>query len=389
MEVRVIDSAEQFLAIATDWNELLETADAASIFMTWEWNHHWWQHYGKHHSLCIVTVWDDDRLKAILPIYLQQTRVLRIWPTTTARFIGTGGDTSPDYLGPILDPASANLTIPVLVTFVIHQLPNWSILCLSDLDQSSDFYAELDRQFRACGYFHTSELSATIALAALPRTWDDYLASLNGDRRNTIRRTRRKIETQHQGRFYVVTEENQVDDVLGSLIELHHKRWQGNPEGHSFSTPEYIAFHRDVVHAIARHDRIRLYCLEADGKRIAVLYCYRFRNQIFYFQAGFDPDYERLRPGLVLIGYSLEHAIGEGNDVYDFLRGDHGYKTQWGKSRRETHAFTAFRPGAQTTLHLLQTKGISRLKGHLKRIFPALARNRNAHGSNAGKQHGA
>jgi CelD/BcsL family acetyltransferase involved in cellulose biosynthesis len=389
MEVRVIDSAEQFLAVATDWNELLESAEAASVFMTWEWNHHWWQHYGKDHSLRIVTVWDNDRLKAVLPLYLQRSRVFRALPIVTARFIGTGGDTSPDYLGPILDPASSKSTTTILVNFVLDQFPEWTALRLSDLDQSSDFYVELERQSQARRYANTTEVSATIAFALLPPTWDDYLASVRGDRRNTIRRTRRKVETQHQGRFYVVSDENQVDDVLDSLVELHHKRWRGNAEGHAFSTPEYVGFHRDVILASAHRGQIRFYCLEADGKRIAVFYCYRFRNQIFYFQAGFDPDFERLRPGLVLIGYALEHAIQEGNEVFDFLRGEHGYKTQWGKSQRETHTFTAFRPGLRTVLYRLQSEGIPRLKSHVKTVFPFLARKRSTHASSQEDRHGA
>ncbi len=372
MEVRVINSAEQFLSIRADWDALLLSAEAASVFMSWEWNHHWWKHYGRNQSLRIITVWEDEQLKAVLPLYLQRTTIYGFRVLTSARFIGTGGDTSPDYLGPILEPTMASQAIPLLVGYLLNNQPDWQVLRLSDLDRNSAFFAELEQQCAAMHLPCTTAVSARIAFVALPPTWDDYLATVHRDRRNTIRRTRRKVESQHQGRFYVVSSEAEVDDILASLIALHHRRWQGNPNGHAFSTPEYVGFHGDVVRACARRDWIRFYCLEADGKRIAVFYCYRFRNQIFYFQAGFDPDYERLRPGLVLIGHALEHAIEEGNFIFDFLRGEHPYKTQWGKSRRETHTMVAYRPGLRAMLYRLQSEQIPAMKLRLKSAFPFL-----------------
>jgi CelD/BcsL family acetyltransferase involved in cellulose biosynthesis len=118
---------------------------------------------------------------------------------------------------------------------------------------------------------------------------------------------------------------------------------------------------------------------------IAVFYCYRFRNQIFYFQAGFDPEYERLRPGLVLIGCALEHAIEEGNTAFDFLRGDHAYKTQWGKSLRETHALTTYRPGVAAFLFRMHKETIPGLKRLIKKALPFLDRNPHRTTVNAGK----
>jgi CelD/BcsL family acetyltransferase involved in cellulose biosynthesis len=389
MQVRVIDSPEELSEIRSSWDTLLEAAEAASVFMSWEWNHNWWKYYGRNHGMRIITVWEQGHLKAVLPLYLQVSKLLRFWNLTCVRLIGTGGDTSPDYLGPILDRATSTHTIELLLTYLFDQIPEWNVLLLSDLDRNTDFYRELARQCDMRGYRRTESVSASIAFAPLPATWDEYLASVNGDRRNTIRRTRRKIESGHQGRFYAVTDEDQLDGVLASLIELHHQRWQGHPDGHAFSTPEYVAFHRDVIHDCARRGWIRFYCLEANGTRIAVFYCYRFRNQIFYFQAGFNPDHERLRPGLVLIGYAIEHAIEEGNTVFDFLRGDHAYKTQWGKSQRETYTLAAFRQDLPATLYRLQSEWIPALKYRVKKMLPFLDRKPNPHGRPPVEQQGA
>lgn len=135
-----------------------------------------------------------------------------------------------------------------------------------------------------------------------------------------------------------------------------------------------MGFHRDVIHACARRGWIRLYCLEADGRRVAVFYCYRFRKQIFYFQAGFDPAHERLRPGLVLTGYAVQHAVEEGNTAFDFLRGEHEYKNQWGKGSRTTARVSVYRRTVNATLYRLREESIPAAKRHLKTRFPFLGR---------------
>jgi CelD/BcsL family acetyltransferase involved in cellulose biosynthesis len=249
---------------------------------------------------------------------------------------------------------------------------NWDVLQLSDMTDDSLFMFELSKQSAERKLTINQQTAANIAYIRLPESWDDYLTSLHRDRRNTIRRTRRKVETQHAGRFFVRSGETDCDETLDHLIRLHHKRWKGHPDGHAFSTPQYVGFHRAVVSACAKRHWIRFYCLEADGEIVAVFYCYRFRNQIFYFQAGFDPDRERLRPGLVLIGLAVENAILEGNDVFDFLRGEHAYKNQWGKSVRETKTFVVYRPQFAAAMFHIRTQRLPVLKAWIKSAIPFL-----------------
>jgi CelD/BcsL family acetyltransferase involved in cellulose biosynthesis len=60
-------------------------------------------------------------------------------------------------------------------------------------------------------------------------------------------------------------------------------------------------------------------------------------------QAGFDPELAKSNPGKVLLGCALEHAIGEGNEVFDFLKGEHRYKDQLATGHRATRGVRVFR----------------------------------------------
>ena len=46
----------------------------------------------------------------------------------------------------------------------------------------------------------------------------------------------------------------------------------------------------------------------------------------------------------MLLDHALEHAIAEGNEIVDFLRGEHEYKERLASDRRETLRVSAFRP---------------------------------------------
>jgi CelD/BcsL family acetyltransferase involved in cellulose biosynthesis len=53
-----------------------------------------------------------------------------------------------------------------------------------------------------------------------------------------------------------------------------------------------------------------------------------------YWIGGYNDDFSKLSPGTVMVGHSVRHAIEEGFQVYDFLRGDESYKFSFGAVER-------------------------------------------------------
>jgi CelD/BcsL family acetyltransferase involved in cellulose biosynthesis len=121
-----------------------------------------------------------------------------------------------------------------------------------------------------------------------------------------------------------------------------------------------------------QRDWLRLYCLEIGGEIAAMIYSYRFRKHVFLVQAGFDPAYAKLSPGNVLLGYALEHAIGEGNAVFDFLRGEHSYKQMLATGSRETVSVTAFRQTLGAVAHRARSSYLAKAKAKARQLVSAL-----------------
>jgi CelD/BcsL family acetyltransferase involved in cellulose biosynthesis len=376
LTIATIETLADFEALHAAWRTLHDSDPDASVFISWEWMYHWWKHYGKAHRLRVLVARNAECVVGILPLYVQQQRVFGI-PVNMLRFIGTGGDTSPDYLGPLLAPCGMKeraTIIDALLTHALDELPDWDVLELSELVEASTLRAQFRAACDVRKISSTEGRAAEMVYVSLPTTWEEYLRGVGQHRRYSIKTNRRKALVNHGANFFVETAPERMESVFNQLMELHRRRWQAKNVSHSFSTPDYVGFHRDVVRACAERDWIRFYGLAVEDRCVASLYCYRWRGQVFDFQAGFDPAYEKMRPGQVLIAYALENAIAEGNTLFDFLRGEHSYKREWGTGARNTYVRTAYRHNPVAALYRLRHDRVPRAKDWLKHHYPRLAK---------------
>lgn len=370
--VRVVESEAELVRLRDAWERLQDHALVASIFTTFDWQSLWWHHYGAGRSLkLLLAETEKGELVGILPIYLQHLTLLR-YPVNVLRFVGCGGDTSPDDLGPLIH-RDHEAEVARALAKAVRDLGGWDVLLLSDMPPEHVFTKEMTDVARAGRLRLQTGRSERISLLKLPSTWEAWLASVHRDRRYRVRKARKNLlEAYPKARFFVWDDKSTLHAGIDRLAELHCKRWQRVGEPHGFSTPEYLGFHHAVMEACFERDRLRLYCLEiAPGEIIAVYYFYRFRNRVYLMQSGFDPDHADMKPGQVLLGYIIEHAIGEGNEVLDFLRGDHRYKEELATDERETVFLSAFRRRPGAWVYRARRIYLPRLKASLTR---ALAR---------------
>lgn len=345
--VQFLTSADEFATLAPEWNALHEQAAVASVFNSWIWQYHWWQVYGAEQSLRLLVALERGATIGILPLHIHTTRALGL-PVRLLRFVGTGGDTNPDDLGPLLAPGREESAAAALANAALR-ITQPDVYLFTDIDPESLFKQALMQAAAASGFAVMTGVAERIPLVRLPQDWDAFLKGLPSKRRSGIRCARAKLLAAHpDARFFVWSDPARLDQAIDQLAFLHRKRWQAAGQEHSFTSRQYMDFHRGLMHSLMRRGWLRLYCLEIDGEPRAISYCYRMRNGVFCMQAGFDPDYARVAPGAVLLGHAIEHAIGEGNEVFDFLRGEHRYKDQLASGYRNTLGVRVFRntPGA-------------------------------------------
>ena len=339
--VQFLTSTEEFARLAPEWNRLHARAAAASVFNSWLFQYQWWQVYGAGQPLRILAALERGETVGLLALYIQKVVMLGV-PVRVLRFVGSGGDTHPDDLGPVLAPGREHAAASKLARAALR-LSGFDVTVLSDIDPASVFAQALEEAAAEARRASLSEVSERIAYIDLPGSWPEFLKSMSSDRRTRLKKARRQCEAAHALRFFVWNDAGGLDTAIDRLVELHRKRWSEAGGSGSFAGAEYIEFHRQTMKSAFARGWLRLYCLELDGAIAAVTYCYRFRNRIFLMQAGFDPELAKSNPGKVLLGCALEHAIGEGNEVFDFLKGEHRYKDQLATGHRATRGVRVFR----------------------------------------------
>src|SRR5512143_877377 len=99
-------------------------------------------------------------------------------------------------------------------------------------------------------------------------------------------------------RYFLWQDTETLTSAMELLAALHSRRWEEKGTSRSFSTPQYNAFHKAVALDFARKGWLNLSCLELDGEIVGMFYDYRYGNKIYYYQAGFDPEFSRYSPGL-------------------------------------------------------------------------------------------
>lgn len=356
----VVTRAEDLAALAGPWRALGQRCPGASIFVSWDWAALWWKNYGRGRELRILVATQAGRVVGVLPLYIERGALLGPLRGRMLRLLGTGGDTTPDYLDPPIEPGLDEAVAAALAGRLAGELRHWDAVQLSDLDQRAAFTRALIRSCRDAGCLVESHVSARIPYARLPHHWDEYLESLTAHRRQAVRQIRRKFERTEGARFRVCDDAQEVAPLFERLTELHRLRFGGRAGSHGFSSPEYLSFHGELVRVLQGLGSLRLYVLESGTNVIAVLYCFRHGQTMFHFQGGFHPDYAKLSIGQLLLGYAIESAIAEGCRVFDALRGDYSHKRHFFKDTRGTIQVSAFRPGWPTW--------VQRLRGVLKRV---------------------
>ena len=346
LRIQMVETAAEFDSLGPRWAAAQKDAALTSVFETFQWQRLWWESYNRGQALRVIVASEGDTLLGILAVYVQAESILH-YPVRLLRFVGSGADTYPDDLGPILAPGRETYVAKALADAVLR-LRGWDVLLLADMNPRCPFTQAIAASARAAGLETRTGQSERIAYIDLPATWNDWLQSLHRDRRYRVKNIRKKLQAAHPARFFVWDDPATLDQGIDRLIHLHHKRWKSIGQPHAFASPEYVAFHRATMKACFARDWLRLYALELSGQVVAMCYFYRFRDAIYLMQSGFDPDFSDVKPGQVLLGHIIEHAIGEGHKVLDFLRGDHRYKDELATGERDTMFVTAFRqtPGA-------------------------------------------
>ncbi len=340
MRVEIVDDEPRFRAMAGEWRELLEASAADCLFLTWEWLHTWWRHLGRG-RLRILTLREGGELAAVLPLAMRSHPWLPSMPLV--EFLGRGAVGS-DYLDAIVRPGCEDAATEAFAAALARTpgVARWTRLPDGGTSVAGCVVAALTaREWRVRPL--PGDVCPAIDLAG--HDWDSLLATMSANHRYNVRRKLRHLRAAHDVRFEAVEREADRAAALGTLIDLHQRRWRARGGSTAFGDKALYAFHEAFSQIALARGWLRLYVLRLDGTPAAALYGFAYRQRFYFYQSGFDPARAHDSVGLATMALSVGRALDEGLSAFDLLHGAESYKFHWAHRVRRLVAFEVSPPG--------------------------------------------
>jgi CelD/BcsL family acetyltransferase involved in cellulose biosynthesis len=371
LRIEEITNIENLRQLGSVWNPLLSQSRSDSIFLTWEWVFNWWQVYGQGKELCVLVLkGQNGDIIAIAPFYVRKKKVFKSFSTHEVRFLGTGEDVSPDYLDLIIMKDREEEAINAFMEYISRK-DGWDVLNLTDMLSTSISYALLKKAAADNGFIVESSECATCPYIQIPSSWEDYIEGLSKNMRYNVKRRIHNLEKNFKTRYFMWQDIEGLQNAMERLAFLHHKRWEEKSSIHSFSSKEYNTFHQAVAKEFVSKGWLQLSCLELNGEIAGILYDYRYKNKIYYYQGGFDPSFYKYSLGLVLRAYVIQKAIEDGIKEIDLLKGGYDHKYKWTESDRQTINLVIGKGTLRSNLFFFNTFKKPQIKSSIKKVLPA------------------
>lgn len=362
MTIELIDNAERFAALHSEWSELLAASAVESPFLTWEWLHAWSTHIGAPRRLAIVSVREGDQLIALAPLCASRGRLPFLWRW---EFMGTGFAGS-DYLDAIVRRGRESDAMRALAAYVRERGMALHLVHLpsnSSLSRVADPLGEIGWSVRTA----PDGFCPFIRLAG--HSWDSFLSTIGPAHRATTRRRLRSLERNFTMRFERVADDAVRQAALAKLFAFHQARF--GHRGTAFHTTSLRAFHLDVTERLQKAGVLRLFTLHLNDDLAGVMYGMSFKGRFYFYQHGYDPQFQPQGVGRAVLDLSIRAAIDEGLAEFDLLYGGEAYKSAWTNEKRPLTRIDMFPAHLGGRVHQRAVETERTLRAFARRVIAA------------------
>jgi CelD/BcsL family acetyltransferase involved in cellulose biosynthesis len=318
LDLEEFTTSEELEGLRSEWGALWARANGATPFQAPQWLLPWWRHLGTG-ELAVLGLRHHGFLVGLVPWLIQRD------PFTSSRTVVLSGSGVSDYLDALFETGFEASGIERSLRWLEINSNRWDTADLGQLQRTSP----LIRLASPANWSDEVVLREPCAVLRLGVEPDGFARSIPAHQLANLRYYRARAE-----RLGAIEMERGTHATAGAifadLLRLHRKRWALRGQSGVLADPAVERFHYAAVAEFAALGVLRLYALRIAGRVIAAFYGFMYRRRAYYYLGGFDPEFESISPGTLLIGYAIEQAISEGASEFDFLRGQERYKYLWG-----------------------------------------------------------
>lgn len=329
MKWSVDTTSELTDVLANEWAELASRA-SASPFMYPGWINAWWRAFGSG-SLAILVLRRGGSLAGVLPLMRRRGALMSTTNWHTPEYSPFAEDD--DALTELIRAAFARTSIRLDLSFV---------------DDDSPAIEACSRIARVAGFdplVRTVHLSPYLEIQG---DWSTYEAGLPARKTAKYRRFRKRLEERGQVSIEVADGSDRLAELLRQGFDVEALGYEHRPSRGVaiLANRETTQFYLEVAAWAAARGWLRLWMLRLDETPIAFAYGLEHDGAYFDLKLGFDPQYARFGPGVLLMRERIRHAFASSLARFEFLGAAERHKLDWTSTVRDLRRVQEFAPTA-------------------------------------------
>lgn len=313
-QIEVVTTGERFAELAAAWDRL--ERDEPTPFASHAWFTAWWAAFGAGGELRIVALWEGDELAGVLPL---QRR---------GRGLGAMANVhTPVFRPPAVDAAALEQLLDAALRL-------GGRLTLESLPEQDPATAALQRRAAADG---GRVLLAPAHVSPIVDTTGEYAdwRALSRPRWGApLERFRRKMQREHAAEIATIVEPVDVAAELRAGFAVEASGWKGEAGTAILSDPATLRFYEDVASAAQERDELRFSRVVLDGRVAAFDLTVLRKGRLYLLKTGFDEQYRKLAPGLVMRLSIIERCFELGLEAHELLGDDSEWKRKFATGER-------------------------------------------------------
>ncbi|MBC3810447.1 GNAT family N-acetyltransferase [Undibacterium aquatile] len=328
----IITKEKDFEALATAWRALETKVNYLLPFQTYDWNCAWWKVFsGKsffhQHELAICAVYDNDQLVAVMPLMNTHVGLHRFFLYRYVRPFG--GD-------PNLTELRVPLTLPEYAEKVLQLWENLTRCETFGLTEfqiigakaPADHFIQNNKSL-----FPLTDRTIPNFVLTLGEDWDSFKSGLKRNIKESLRRCYNSPKRDGLDmNFRVLQGRTAIVQQLPMFYALHGARASAketieHPD--YFSHPQHKALLENLLDTPFA-DRMCLFCLELNGKVVAMRLAFNMGDELYLYYSGYDLDYAQYSVMTTLVAEAIQWAIGQKIQRLNLSIGEDVSKTRWG-----------------------------------------------------------
>jgi hypothetical protein len=296
-EIKVFGDFEE--SLVKHWQKLYEKG--ANYNLSPEWCAIWFKHFKKGKKLYIVTLWEDDELKFLAPLYLKGKRLF---------LTGTKPDVY-DEFGLLYED------IKYVDDFIEYLTTQNLDVSFKHVNSSSEIAKLFIKRFASRGVMQISQITET-----KPFIKGEFVPSVN--LKSDIKRCKNNAVKKFEQEFVFDFLAPKTDENIEEFIKLHTHRWNG---GMFVKKANLIDFVRDILKNSDISVLSRLYMAENNDTAAYGIGYADSGKKYWLGMTAYNFDYKPVSPGKVIVNDLICETFNRGYGYFDFGRGSESYKS--------------------------------------------------------------